>query len=113
MRVKDVSAVLSAAFSSSPQSLFVKPFDRFSHGRHDPSPLNGFYSYKRCSRFPLVGYLSRSLVRHLKNCPAVENLHVWFGAGLILPFLTVHLSRHKFFPQTAPIVRADFGAQAQ
>ena len=105
--------MLGAAFSSSRQSLFVKPFDRLFQGMHDPSPLNGFYSYKRCSRFPLVGYLGCSLVRHLKNCPAVENLHVWFGAGLILPFLAVDLSRHKFFPQTAPIVRADFGAQAQ
>ena len=111
--MKDASAVLGAAFSSNHQSLFVKPFDHFAHGMHDPSPLNSFYSCKRCSHFPLVGYLDRSLVRHLKNCPAVENLHVRFGVGLTLPFLTVHLSRHKFSPQTAPIVRADFGAQAQ
>ena len=106
--MKDVSAVLGVAFSSNRQSLFVKPFDHFAHEMHDPSPLNDFYSYKRCSRFPLVGYLGRSLVRHLKNCPAVENLRVRFGAGLILPFLTVHLSRHKFSPQTAPIVRDRF-----
>ena len=105
--------MLGAAFSSSRQSLFVKPFDRLSHGMHDPSPLNDFYSYERYSRFPLVGYLGRSLVRHLKNCPVVENLRVRFGAGLILPFLTVHLSRHKFSPQTAPIVGVGFGAQAQ
>ena len=105
--------MLGVAFSSSHQSLFVKPFDHFARGMHDPSPLNGFYSCKRCSRFPLADYLGLSLVRYLKNCPAIENLHVRFGAGLILPFLTVRLSRHKFSPQTVPIVRADFEAQAQ
>ena len=111
--MKDVSAVLGAAFSSNHQSLVVKPFDYFAHGMHGPSPLNGFYSCERCSRFPFDDYLGLSLVRYLKNCPAIENLHVRFGAGLILPFLTVRLSRHKFSPQTAPIVRADFEAQAQ
>ena len=105
--------MLGAAFSSSRQSLFVKPFDRLFQGTHDPSLLNGFYSYKRCSRFPLVSYLGCFLVRRLENCLAVENLHVRLGAGLIPPFLAVDLSRHKFFPQTAPIVGADFGAQAQ
>ena len=90
-QVKDISAVLGAAFSSNRQSLVIKPFERFAYGMHDPSPLSGFYSCERCSCCPLADCLGLSLVRYLKNCPAVENLHVQFGAGLILPFLTVSL----------------------
>ena len=111
--MKDVSAVLGVAFSSNYQSLVIEPSDRFAYGMHDPSLLNGFYLCKRCSRCPLADYLGLSLVRYLQNCPAVENLRVRFGTDLILPFLTVHLSKHKFFPQTAPIVGAEFGVQAQ
>ena len=89
--MKDVAAVLGAAFFLNRQSLIVKPFNRFAYGMHDPSLLSGFYSCERCSRCPLADYLGPSLVRYLKNCPAVENLQVQFGAGLILPFLTVSL----------------------
>ena len=96
--MKDVSAMLGAAFSSNHQSLVVEPFDRFAYGIHDPSLLSGFYSCERCSRCPLADYLGLSLIRYLKNCPAVENLHVQSSAGLILPFLTVPLVETEILP---------------
>ena len=96
--MKNVSTVLGAAFSSNHQSLVVKPFDRFAYGMHGPSLLSGFYSCERYSRCPLADYLGLSLVRYLQNCLAVENLHVRFGAGLILPFLTVSLVETQILP---------------
>ena len=96
--MKDVSTVLGAAFSSNHQSLVVEPFDRFAYGMHDPSLLSGFYSCERCSRYPLADYLGLSLVQYLKNCPAVENLHVQFGADLILPFLAFSLVETPILP---------------
>ena len=89
--MKDVFAALGATSSSNRQSLAVEPFDHFAYGVHDLSLLNGFYSCERCSHYPLVDYLGPSLVRDLKNCHAVEILHVRFGADLIIPSLTVSL----------------------
>ena len=111
--MKDVFAALGAASSSNHQSLAVEPFARSAYGRHDLSPLSGFYSCERCSHCPLVDYLGPSFVRDSKNCPAVGNSHVRFGADLILPFLTVSLVETQVLPQKAPIVGAVFGAQAQ
>ena len=96
--MKDVSATFGVASSSDHQSLVVEPFDHFAYGMHDPSLLSGFYSCERCSHCPFVDYLGPSLVRDLKNCPAVENLHVRFGADLILPFLTVSLVNTQVLP---------------
>ena len=90
-RVEDVFAALGATFSSSHRSLTVEPFDRFAQGMHDPSSLNGFHSCERCSHCPHVVYFGPSLVRDSENCPVVRNLHVQFGADLILPFFTVSL----------------------
>ena len=106
--MKDVSAVLGAAFFSNHQSLVVEPFDRFAYGMHDPSLLSGFYSCERCSRCPLVDYLGPFLVRYLKNCLAVETLHVRFGAGLILPFLTVSLVETQILPTDGANCRGCF-----
>ena len=106
--MKDVFAALGAASSSNHQSLIVEPFDRFAYGMHDPSLLSGFYLCERCSHCPLVDYLGPSLVRDLKNCPAVENLHVRFGAGLILPFLTVSLVETQVLPTDGANCRGGF-----
>ena len=96
--MKDVFAALSATSSLNRQSLTVEPFDRFAYGMHDLSLLIGFYSCERCSHCPLVAYLGPSLVRDSKNCPAIGNLHVRFGADLILPFLTVSLVETQVLP---------------
>ena len=106
--MKDVSAALGAASSSDHQSLVVEPFDRFAYGMHDPSLLSDFYSCERCSHCPLVDYLGPSLVRDLKNCPAVENLHVRFGADLILPFLTISLVETQVLPIDGANCRGGF-----
>ena len=99
--------MLGAASSSNHQSLAVEPFDRFAYGMHDLSLLNGFYSCERCSHCPLVAYLG-PLVRDSKNCPAVGNLHVQFGADLILPFLTVSLVETQVLPTDGTNCRDDF-----
>ena len=89
--MKDVFAALDAASSSSHQFLPVKPFDRLSCGMHDLFLLSDSCLCKRCSHCPLVAYLGLSPVRDSKSYPAVGNLHVRFGADLILLFLTVSL----------------------
>ena len=96
--MKDVFAALGATSSSNHQSLVVEPYDRFAYGMHDPSLLSGFYLCERCSHCPLVDYLGLSLVQDSKNYPAVGNLHVRFGADLILPFLTVSLVETQVLP---------------
>ena len=96
--MKDAFAALGAASSSNHQSLAVEPFDRFAYGMHDLSLLSGFYSCEKCSHCPLIDYLGPSLVRDSKNCPTVGNLHVRFGADLILPFLTVSLVETQVLP---------------
>ena len=106
--MKDVFAALSAASSSDHQSLVVEPFDRFAYRTHDSSLLSGFYSCEKCSHCPLVDYLGPSLVRDLKNCPAVEILHVRFGADLILPSLTVSLVETQVLPTDGANCRGGF-----
>ena len=96
--MKDVFATLDAASSSNHQFLAVKPFDRFAYGMHDLYLSSGSCSCERCSHCPLVACLGLSLVRGSKNCPAVGNLHVQFGADLILPFLTVSLVETQVLP---------------
>ena len=86
----------------------VEPFDRFAYGMHDLSLLSGFYSCERCLHCPLVDYLGLSLVRDSKNCPAVGNLHVRFGADLILPFLTVSLVEIQVLPTDGANFRGGF-----
>ena len=106
--MKVVSTALGAASSSDHQSLVVEPFDRFAYGMHDPSLLNGFYSCERCSHCPLVDYLGPSLVRDLKNCHAVEILHVRFGADLILPSLIVSLVETQVLPTDSANCKSSF-----
>ena len=96
--MKDVFATLGASSSSNHQFLAVKPFDRFAYGMHDLSLSSGPCSCERCSHCPLVACLILSLVRDSKSYPAVGNLHVRFGADLILPFLTASLVETQVFP---------------
>ena len=106
--MKDVVAALGAASSSNHQSLAVEPFDRFAYGMHDLSLLSDFYLCKRCSHCPLIDYLGPSLIRDSKNCPTVGNLHVRFGADLILPFLTISLVETQVLPTDGANCRGGF-----
>ena len=106
--MKDVFVALGAASSLNHQFLAVKPFDRFAYGMHDLYLSSGSCSCERCSHCPLVACLGLSPVRDSKNCPTVGNLHVRFGADLILPFLTVSLVETQVLPTDGVNCRVGF-----
>ena len=88
---KDAFAALGVTSSSSRQFLAVEPYYCPAFGMRDLSLLSDFCSCGRYLRYLLVACLDLFPVQGSKSYLAVGSLCVWFGADLILPFLTVSL----------------------
>ena len=90
--------MLGVTSSSSRQFLTVEPYDRPAFGMHDLSLSSDFCSCGRYLHYSLVTYLDLFPVRGSRSCPAVGSLRVPFGANLILPSLTVSLTKAQVLP---------------
>ena len=90
--------MLSTTSFSGRRFLAGEPYYRPAFGMHNLSFSNGFCSYERYLRYPLVACLDLSPVRGSRSCPTVGSLHVPFGVELILPSLTVSLAEAQVLP---------------